>query len=89
MISRIFKNVASLSVAVKTLAIASGSSIKAFPLVMARNFAEPQKDQWFDSVRYTVDTTGLDYMHVMKDSAQWDQIVVNNKKPVVVCFYAT
>ena len=51
--------------------------------------SDPEKDKLFESVRYTVDTTGLDYMHSIKDSEQWGPKVIDNVKPVIVCFYAT
>ena len=61
-----------------------------FSPVTSRFFStDPQKDKLFESVRYTVDTRGLDYMHSIKDSEQWGPAVIDNPKPVMVCFYAT
>ena len=60
-----------------------------FLLTSARPFSDPQKDKLFESVKYTVDTRGLDYMHVIKENSQWDSVVTSSQKPIVVCFYAT
>ena len=59
------------------------------PLSSFKFSSDPKKDQWFESVRYVVDTTGLDYMHQLKDSNQWNNVVKDSKKPFIVCFYAT
>lgn len=54
-----------------------------------RSFANPEKDKLFESVRYTVDTRGLDYMHTIKDAKQWALVQADFSRPLVVCFYAT
>ncbi len=86
MISRILKSFTRLSPILKPLGF---NSPKILAPCCTRYFSDAAKDRLFESVRYTVDTRGLNYMHVLKESSQWNEFVVQNKKPVVVCFYAT
>ncbi len=51
--------------------------------------SNPEKDRLFESVRYTVNTAGLDYMHSIKNEEQWSKVLADTEKQLVVCFYAT